>query len=61
MSFGFGDPAAFLSITGECFSVDALSGEDNSVEPDVVAGWVAELAWFGLRGIRADERSSAKA
>ena len=43
----------------EATSRDALSGEDNSVEPDVLAGWVAELAWFGLRGIRAEETSSA--
>jgi hypothetical protein len=27
----------------------------------VLAGWVAELAWFGLRGIRAEEASSATA
>jgi AcrR family transcriptional regulator len=43
----------------EATSRDALSGEENSVEPDVLAGWVAELAWFGLRGIRAEETSSA--
>ena len=44
----------------EATSRDALSGEDNSVEPDVLAGWVAELAWFGLRGIRAEETSAAR-
>ena len=44
----------------EATSRDALSGDDNSVEPDVLAGWVAELAWFGLRGIRAEETSAAK-
>jgi AcrR family transcriptional regulator len=44
----------------EATSRDALSGDGNSVEPDVLAGWVAELAWFGLRGIRAEETSSAK-
>ena len=43
----------------EATSRDALSGEENSVEPDMLAGWVAELAWFGLRGIRAEETSSA--
>ena len=45
----------------EAASRDALSGDENSVEPDVLAGWVAELAWFGLRGIRAEETSSATA
>ena len=44
----------------EATSRDALSGDDNSVEPDVLAGWVAELAWFGLRGIRAEETTSAR-
>jgi AcrR family transcriptional regulator len=45
----------------EATSRDALSGDENSVEPDVLAGWVAELAWFGLRGIRAEETSAARA
>jgi hypothetical protein len=27
-------------------------GEDD---PDRLAGWLAEMAWFGLRGVRADE------
>jgi AcrR family transcriptional regulator len=44
----------------EATSRDALSGDDNSVEPDVLAAWVAELAWFGLRGIRAEETTVAK-
>jgi AcrR family transcriptional regulator len=44
----------------EATSRDALSRDDNSVEPDVLAAWVAELAWFGLRGIRAEEATSAK-
>ena len=26
---GFGDPAAFLGVVGECFGVDALGGEDR--------------------------------
>jgi hypothetical protein len=43
----------------EATSRDALSGDANGVEPDVLAGWVAELAWFGLRGIRAEETSTA--
>jgi AcrR family transcriptional regulator len=43
----------------EATSRDALSGDSNGVEPDVLAAWVAELAWFGLRGIRAEETSSA--
>lgn len=44
----------------EATSRDALSRDGNSVEPDVLAAWVAELAWFGLRGIRAEETTSAK-
>ena len=39
----------------EATSRDALSGEGTGVQPDVLARWVAELSWFGLRGIRADE------
>jgi hypothetical protein len=23
-------------------------------DPDVLARWLAEMAWFGLRGVRAD-------
>jgi AcrR family transcriptional regulator len=37
----------------ESTSRDALSGDGTALEPDRLAAWVAELAWFGLRGIRA--------
>ncbi|GMU78850.1 MAG: TetR family transcriptional regulator [Acidimicrobiia bacterium] len=39
----------------ESTSRDALSGDSNALDADRLASWVAELAWFGLRGIRADE------
>jgi len=38
----------------EATSRDALSTDGTALEPDVLASWVAELAGFGLRGIRAD-------
>ena len=30
----------------------AVEGEVH--DPDVLARWLAEMAWFGLRGVRAD-------
>jgi hypothetical protein len=38
----------------EATSRDALSADGSALEPDRLAAWVAELAWFGLRGVRAD-------
>lgn len=38
----------------EATSRDALSADGLVLEPDRLAAWVAELAWFGLRGVRAD-------
>lgn len=38
----------------EATSRDALSPDGNGLEPDRLAAWVAELAWFGLRGVRSD-------
>jgi AcrR family transcriptional regulator len=38
----------------EATSRDALSDDDTALGPERLAAWVAELAWFGLRGIRAD-------
>lgn len=38
----------------ESTSRDALSADGTNLEPDRLAHWVAELAWFGLRGVRAD-------
>lgn len=43
----------------EATSRDALTGDGGGLDPDLLAGWVAELAWFGLRGIRAEERARA--
>ncbi len=36
-------------------SRDAMALEGSCAEPEQLARWVSELAWFGLRGIRADE------
>lgn len=38
----------------EATSRDALTADGTALEPDRLAAWVAELAWFGLRGIRVD-------
>lgn len=38
----------------EATSRDALTVDGTPVDADRLAAWVAELAWFGLRGIRAD-------
>jgi AcrR family transcriptional regulator len=38
----------------EATSRDALRAGATSSEPERLAAWVAELAWSGLRGIRAD-------
>ena len=38
----------------EATSRDALTPDGAALEPDRLAAWVAELAWFGLRGVRAD-------
>jgi AcrR family transcriptional regulator len=32
-----------------------LTNEDAEDDPDRLAGWLAEMAWFGLRGVRAEE------
>jgi AcrR family transcriptional regulator len=39
----------------EATSRDALTDDGNALEATVLAQWVSELAWFGLRGVRADE------
>jgi AcrR family transcriptional regulator len=36
----------------EATSRDALTADGTALEPDRLANWVAELAWFGLRGVR---------
>jgi len=38
---------------GESVGRHAL-GEDPALDGDELAAWIAELAWFGLRGVRAD-------
>jgi AcrR family transcriptional regulator len=37
----------------------ALTEPGHEVDGDELAAWIAELAWFGLRGVRADEPSSS--
>ena len=32
-----------------------LATADAEDDPDRLAGWLAEMAWFGLRGVRTDE------
>jgi AcrR family transcriptional regulator len=38
----------------EGISRHALTDPDGSHDPDQLAQWVAELAWFGLRGVRSE-------
>ena len=40
---------------GESVGRHALGESDPPLEGDELAAWIAELAWFGLRGVRADE------
>jgi AcrR family transcriptional regulator len=35
-----------------------LTNDDAEDDPDRLAGWLAEMAWFGLRGVRAEEPTS---
>jgi AcrR family transcriptional regulator len=39
----------------EGISRHALTDPDAPHDPDHLADWIAELAWFGLRGVRADD------
>jgi AcrR family transcriptional regulator len=39
----------------EGLSRHALTDPDGPHNPDQLAQWVAELAWFGLRGVRAED------
>ena len=39
----------------EGISRHALTDPDGPHDPDQLANWVAELAWFGLRGVRAED------
>ena len=38
----------------EGISRHALTDPDGPHNPDQLANWVAELAWFGLRGVRSE-------
>ena len=42
---------------GESVGRHALGESDPPADGDELAAWIAELAWFGLRGVRADERA----
>jgi AcrR family transcriptional regulator len=39
----------------EGISRHALTDPDGPHDPEQLSHWVAELAWFGLRGVRADD------
>jgi hypothetical protein len=39
----------------EGISRHALTDPDGPHDPDKLANWIAELAWFGLRGVRSDD------
>jgi AcrR family transcriptional regulator len=39
----------------EATSRDALTDDGTALEPARLARWVSELAWFGLRGVRAEQ------
>jgi AcrR family transcriptional regulator len=39
----------------EATSRDALTDDGSGLDPELLARWVSELAWFGLRGVRADQ------
>ena len=41
----------------EATSRDALTDDGAGLDPELLAQWVSELAWFGLRGVRAEERA----
>jgi AcrR family transcriptional regulator len=48
------------ALVGMAESVSRRAVHDPDAEDDAerLARWVAELAWFGLRGVRADERTA---
>lgn len=39
----------------EATSRRVATDDSDDVDPDRLANWLAEMAWFGLRGVRADE------
>jgi hypothetical protein len=44
----------------EATSRDALTDDGSGLEPATLARWVSELAWFGLRGVRAEEPATQR-
>ena len=44
----------------EATSRDALTDDGSGLEPGALARWVSELAWFGLRGVRAEEPAAQR-
>jgi AcrR family transcriptional regulator len=44
----------------EATSRDALTDEGVNTDPASLARWVSELAWFGLRGVRAEEPAETR-
>ena len=45
----------------EATSRDTMTAGGAGADPEQLARWVSELAWFGLRGIRADEPAGSGA
>ena len=45
---------------GESVGRHALGESDPPLDGDELAAWIAELAWFGLRGVRADDHLQQK-
>jgi len=43
---------------GESVGRRALTEPGSEVDGDELAAWITELAWFGLRGVRAEEPTS---
>ena len=39
----------------EATSRDALTDDGSGLDPELLARWISELAWFGLRGVRAEQ------
>ena len=44
----------------EATSRDALTDDGAGLDPALLAQWVSELAWFGLRGVRAEEPAESR-
>lgn len=53
--------AGALVGMAESVSRRALGDPDAERDPDRLAAWLAELAWFGLRGVRAESPTASPA